>query len=543
MRSTEFQMYAQRDRNGEDVTRLRRCINDLLGAVALPAAWRGDEPSQIVHAFLSALTKILDLDFAYLRLRCAVDASFITMVPVTRTRKLMPGARDICDALDARLESDPEKWPHRIPSPIGHGDLSILPRGLGVRGEIGVIVAGSERADFPGETEALVMSVAANQAAMWFLEAHHSSERRRIASALDRIVEQRTRELAAANEELRALKEQLHNENIALREQIDEASMFEEIVGSGPALRKVLRQIGKVASSDATVLILGETGTGKELIARAIHRQSRRAAYAFIPVNCAAIPAALIGSELFGHEKGAFTGALHKHLGRFELAKGGTIFLDEVGELPQETQVALLRVLQEHEFEPVGGSRTVKTDVRVICATNRDLFAAMSAGEFRSDLYYRLNVFPMEIPPLRERREDIPILVEYFVQRLSRKLDKKIRRIDAKSLRLLQSYPWAGNIRELQNVIERSLIVCDGEDFSIDESWLSQERLPMPAGTMLLSKRPTAEVRGAIEAALAETCGRVSGPLGAARRLGIPGSTLDSKIRSLGIDKRRFMHR
>jgi len=367
------------------------------------------------------------------------------------------------------------------------------------------------------------------------------SEQKRFASELDRKVEQRTKELAAANEELRALQGRLHNENIALREKIDEASMFEEIVGSSKALRKVLSQVGKVASSHATVLILGETGTGKELIARAIHRHSMRAAHAFIAVNCGAIPASLIASELFGHEKGAFTGALRRRIGRFESAQGGTIFLDEVGDLPQEIQVALLRVLQEREFEPVGASRAVKADVRVICATNRDLAAAISAGEFRSDLYYRLNVFPIEIPPLHARPEDIPILVQYFVQRFSRKLGKNIRRIDQKALRLLQSYSWPGNIRELQNVIERSLIVCDGEDFSIDESWLSQGHLPMPAGTVSLSKRSRADVRAAIEGALAEAGGRVSGPSGAARRLGIPGSTLDSKIRSLGIDKRRFM--
>jgi len=258
-------------------------------------------------------------------------------------------------------------------------------------------------------------------------------------------------------------------------------------------------------------------------------------------VNCGAIPPALISSELFGHEKGAFTGAVQRRLGRFESAQGGTIFLDEVGELPQETQVALLRVLQEHEFEPVGGSRTIKTDVRVICATNRDLSAAISAGEFRTDLYYRLNVFPIEIPPLRERREDIPILVEYFIQRFSRKVGKDIRRIDPTTLDLLQCYPWPGKIRELQNVIERSVIVCDGDEFSIDESWLSQKPPPRPAGTISLSKQPEADIRAAIEAALVETGGRVSGPSGAAGRLGIPGSTLDSKIRSLGIDKRRFM--
>jgi len=530
-------MNAYFDRNAEEVERLRRCINDLLSVVALPAVWSGDEPSQIVQAFLGALIGILDLDFAYLRLR-QVDESSIQMLRVSQPRNLVPGTQVICDALEAQLGNDPQKWPRRIRSPIGHGDVSILPLALGLRGEIGVIVAGSERADFPEQTEALVLSVAANQAAIWLLDARVLSEQKRVARELDRMVEQRTKELAAANEELRALKDQLHNENIALREEIDEASMFEEIVGSSEGLRKVLSQVGKVASSDATVLILGETGTGKELIARAIHRHSRHAAHAFIAVNCGAIPVSLIASELFGHEKGAFTGALQRRLGRFESAQGGTIFLDEVGELPQEAQVALLRVLQEHEFEPVGGSRTIKSDVRVICATNRDLSAAIAAGEFRSDLFYRLNVFPIEIPPLRERREDIAILVEYFVQRFSRKVGKSIRRINQKTQQLLQCYRWPGNIRELQNVIERSVIVCDTEEFSIDESWLSQKPPPRPAGTLSLAR---ADVRAAIESALAESAGRVSGPSGAARRLGIPGSTLDSKIRSLGIDKRRFI--
>src|SRR6202011_2834591 len=275
--------------------------------------------------------------------------------------------------------------------------------------------------------------------------------------------------------EIKILKDQLAKENIALREEIDKASMFEEIVGTSHALRLVLSCIAKVAPTDSTVLITGETGTGKELVARAIHKRSHRSARAFVGVNCAAIPRDLIGSELFGHEKGAFTGAIQRRLGRFELAEGGTIFLDEVGELPAETQIALLRVLQEHEFERVGGTRRIRADVRVIAATNRDLQTAISAGSFRSDLFYRLNVFPIEIPPLRERNEDIPLLVEYFIDRYTRKAGKKITTVDKKTLRLLESYPWPGNIRELQNVIERSVIVCETENFSVDESWLSQQ--------------------------------------------------------------------
>ncbi len=305
-------------------------------------------------------------------------------------------------------------------------------------------------------------------------------------------------------------------------------------------MQKVLSRISKVAPTDSNVLITGETGTGKELVARAIHRRSRRSARAFVSVNCAAIPRDLIASELFGHEKGAFTGAIQRRLGRFELAEGGTIFLDEVGELPAETQIALLRVLQEHEFERVGGTGSIQNDVRVIAATNRDLEAAIAAGMFRSDLFYRLNVFPIEMPSLRQRREDIPLLVEYFIDRFARKAGKIFQGVNKKSLDLLQSYPWPGNIRELQNVIERSVIVCDTENFSVDESWLARQPLATEPSTMLglLSKPP--QEKAIIEAALSESEGRVYGPSGAASRLGIPRSTLESKIRSLKINKNRF---
>ena len=278
-------------------------------------------------------------------------------------------------------------------------------------------------------------------------------------------------------------QERAYKENLVLREEIEKVSMFEEIVGTSAALQAVLARVTKVAQADSTVLITGETGTGKELIARAIHKRSKRSGRTFVSVNCAAIPRDLIASELFGHEKGAFTGALQRRLGRFELADGGTLFLDEVGELPAETQIALLRVLQEKEFERVGGNHPIRTDVRIITATNRDLAAAIAVGAFRSDLFYRINVFPIEIPPLRERRDDIRLLVEYFIDQYSSRAGKKIRRIEKKSLDRLQSYPWPGNIRELQNVIERSVIVCDSEDFSVDESWLSHHRHPSLALT------------------------------------------------------------
>jgi len=337
-------------------------------------------------------------------------------------------------------------------------------------------------------------------------------------------------------------EERLRQENVALREEIDKASMFEEIIGTSPALKTVLSRISKVAPSDSTVLITGETGTGKELVARAIHRRSARGPRPFVSVNCAAIPRDLIASELFGHEKGAFTGAAQQRLGRFELANGGTLFLDEVGELPAETQIALLRVLQEHEFERVGGNRRIRADVRVIAATNRDLQAAIGTGSFRSDLFYRLNVFPIEIPSLRERREDIPLLVEYFIDRYARKAGKDIRGVNKKTLQLLQSYPWPGNIRELQNVIERSVILCETEVFSIDENWLPQSATLTlePKHQVELPRRLLVQEKDMIEAALKETRGRVSGPTGAAAKLGVPRSTLESKIRSLKIDKNRF---
>ena len=348
-------------------------------------------------------------------------------------------------------------------------------------------------------------------------------------------------EIEKAFEEIKGLKDRLQNENVALREEIDRASMFEEIVGISPALHAVLSRVSKVAPTESTVLITGETGTGKELVARAVHKRSQRSSRAFVSVNCAAIPRDLIASELFGHEKGAFTGATQRRLGRFELAEGGTIFLDEIGELPAETQIALLRVLQEHEFERVGGTGSIRTDVRVIAATNRDLQAAIAGGAFRSDLFYRFNVFPIEVPPLRERREDIPVLVEYFIDRYARKAGKSIRGINKKSLELLQLYPWPGNIRELQNVIERSVIVCETENFSVDESWLSrQPRATGSKSQFELSQKLASQEKEMIEAALRESGGRVSGPFGAAAMLGIPGSTLYSKIGSLKIDKKRF---
>jgi PAS domain S-box-containing protein len=341
-------------------------------------------------------------------------------------------------------------------------------------------------------------------------------------------------------DERKQTEERIQKENLALREEIDHSSMFEEIVGSSAALRKVLAQVAKVAQVDSTVLILGETGTGKELIARAIHKRSSRSSRAFIRVNCAAIPSSLIASELFGHEKGAFTGALQRRLGRFELADGGTIFLDEVGELPAETQIALLRVLQEREIERVGRSQPITVDVRVLAATNRDLKSAVAAGALRQDLFYRLNVFPIRMPALRERKDDIRLLVEYFIERYGKTAGKKFRNINKKTLELFQAYDWPGNIRELQNVIERAVILCDGDTFSIDETWLTREAQRSAGPAIPFVATIVEREKEIIERALVESAGRVAGPSGAATRLGIPRQTLESKIKSLGINKHRF---
>jgi PAS domain S-box-containing protein len=351
-------------------------------------------------------------------------------------------------------------------------------------------------------------------------------------------------ELQNAFDEIRKLKDRLYEENIALREEIDQVSMFEEIIGSSNALRAVLVQVEKVAPTDSTVLITGETGTGKELIARAIHNRSGRSSGAFVRVNCAAIPQSLIASELFGHERGAFTGATQRRIGRFELAHRGTILLDEVGELPAETQVALLRVLQEREFERVGGNRSIVVDVRVLAATNRDLNALVEAGTFRRDLFYRLNVFPVHVPSLRDRIADIPLLVEYLIERYAKKAGKKIKAISRNNMQLLQSYNWPGNVRELQNVIERAIVLSNDDILFVDETWLrgqSRRRPEEPAGRKItLSRLDAGQEREIIEAALAESRGQIAGPNGAAVKLGVARQTLDSKIRSLGINKYRF---
>jgi formate hydrogenlyase transcriptional activator len=341
-------------------------------------------------------------------------------------------------------------------------------------------------------------------------------------------------------EDRKQKEERTRNENLALREEIARSSMSEEIVGTSSILRQTLSQVSKVAPTESTVLILGETGTGKELIARAIHKRSKRSSRAFVRVNCAAIPQSLIASELFGHEKGAFTGAIQRRVGRFEAADGGTIFLDEVGDLPPESQIALLRVLQEREIERVGSNRPIPVDVRIVTATNRDLNAEVAAGTFRQDLFFRLNVFPINVPSLRERKDDIPLLVEYLIDRYATKSGKKIRTINKQTLDLFQEYNWPGNVRELQNVIERAVILCEGDHFEVDATWLRPESPKRTESTESLLSTVAEREKEIIEAALKETLGRVSGPAGAAAKLGIPRQTLESKIRAFGIKKSDF---
>src|SRR6266446_2432798 len=666
------------EQTADEIRRLQGCINDLISVLAIPALWRGQESAQIVSTLLDVLVGMLRLDFAYARLKDPVGGAPIEMARLAHSRNLTAQPQEIGQVLNGWLGDDPQKWPLLVRNPTGDGDVSIAPSRLRFQGEMGVLVAGSQRADFPTQTERLLLNVAANQAAIGLQEARLLSEQKRVAKELDQRVAQRTRELATANEELKKeiterrraeeklrqdekelrriidaipqtivvlgpdgrnlyanqamldytgltmdevmaadfrarvfhpddverlhderqqalargipfeneqrarrhdgqyrwrliqynplrdeqgqilhwyatgtdieerkqAEERVRKENLALREEIDHSSMFEEIVGSSPALRTVLAQVAKVAPTDSTVLILGETGTGKELIARAIHKRSKRSARAFIRVNCAAIPQSLIASELFGHEKGAFTGALQRRTGRFEAADGGTIFLDEIGELPMETQTALLRVLQEREFERIGSTESLKVDVRVLAATNRDLKRAVNAGTFRQDLFYRLNVFPVNVPSLRERAGDIPLLVEYLIDRYSKKARKKFKDITKSTLELFQAYDWPGNIRELQNVIERAVVLCDSGTFSVDETWLKREA-PIVSGASVplsasLADRERELERELIEDALARSRGRISGPSGAAAKLGVPRQTLESKILSLGIEKHRF---
>lgn len=522
-------MTTENQGKSDDVKRLKACINNLVSLLALPAIWTGGDPRQIIRALLDGMIGVLQVDFVYAEWKESGDETPFQMIRHASAKHPITDVAEVSRVLQIWVKHVP-----RRPS-LMMRHINMAPWRLGLRDELGWVVAGSSRVPFPTETEKLLLSVAANQATIGLQEARLLGQQRQIAAELDQKVAERTKEL-------QQLKDLLQRENVALREQLDETSMFEEIVGTAPALKLVISRVAKVAPADSTVLITGETGTGKELIARAIHKRSARSARAFVKVNCAAVPPALIASELFGHEKGAFTGALQRRLGRFELAQGGTLFLDEVGELPAETQIALLRVLQEHEFERVGGTQTIRADVRVIAATNRELNQSVHEGSFRSDLFYRLNVFPIEMPSLRARKSDIPMLTEYFVKRYADKMGKGMATISKKTLKQFCEYDWPGNIRELQNVIERSLILCETDTFSVDENWLTRDRREHRVNTQALSKQMESDAKALIKDALTESRGRISGPSGAAAKLGMPASTLESKIRSLKIDKYSFKH-
>jgi formate hydrogenlyase transcriptional activator len=427
----------------EDIRRLQGCINDLVSLLALPAMWSGREPPQVVGTLLDVLLRLLRLDFVYARLIVLAGGSPVEAVRVARRQKMTRQPLEVGLVLEPWLTRNTPTSACVAPNPVGEGEVTIAYFWLGLEKGTGVVAAGSQRADFPTDIETLLLRVAVNQTVIEL---------------------QRAQVLAAHNraEAIERLKDQLHAENIYLRQELSAEQHWDEIVGQSKALKNVLTLVEQVAPTHACVLIQGETGTGKELIARAIHRLSDRKGEAFVKLNCAAIPTGLLESELFGHEKGAFTGAIAQRIGRFELANRGIMFLDEVGEIPLELQTKPLRVLQEQEFERLGGTRTIRVDVRIVAASNRDLAQMVADRAFRSDLYYRLKVFPLVVPPLRERVEDIPLLVRYFTQRHARLCNKPITSIASEIMTALCRYPWPGNVREMENFIERSVILSQG---------------------------------------------------------------------------------
>ena len=541
------------DEQPGEIRRLRACINDLVSVLALPALWSGCEPRHIIGTLLNVVLRVLALEFAYARIDDTVEGTPIELVRLPRGPTASPQPRDVGRALNPWLAADPTTSPLLIPNPVGEGEIYIALVRSGMQGEIGMLVAGSHRTDFPSKIDALLLGVAANQAAIGLQEARRLNEQRRAAEVLDQRVADRTAELSSANEklsleivqrkraeeelkkaleEITILKDQLGYEKRYLEEEIRQERGFEEMLGESPALQNILKQVTIVAPTGSTVLIQGETGTGKELIARAIHNLSDRRERTFVKINCAAIPTGLLESELFGHEKGAFTGAVAQRMGRFELANGGTMFLDEVGEIPLELQVKLLRVLQEQEFERLGSSRTVRVDVRLVAASNRDLAQMVEDREFRSDLYYRLKVFPIMVPPLRDRVEDIPILVGHFTKHHARHCKRSITRISPETMTALCRYHWPGNIRELENLIERSVILSQGPSLEVPLGELK----PTDAKTAV---GPTFEdvQRQHILHALDECKWVIAGATGAAAKLGMKRTSLQYKMQKLGITR------
>ena len=497
----------------ENIRRLQGCLNDLVSLLSLPALWSGREPPEVLGILLDVLLRMLQLDFAYARLNAVASTAPSEMYRVAERQKTTPEPQEIGQALEPWLRLNRPGLASVVPNPVGKGEVTMVCVWLGLDPERGVVVAGSKRADFPTDIERLLLKSAVNQAVIELQRAEVLAERDR-AVAIEHV------------------KNQLLAENLYLRQELDSEEHWEEIVGQSKVLKKVLDLVEQVAPTKASVLIQGETGTGKELIARAIHRLSSRKEQAFVKLNCAAIPTGLLEAELFGHEKGAFTGAIGRRIGRFELAHRGSIFLDEVGEIPLELQAKLLRVLQEQEFERLGSPRTIHIDVRLVAASNRDLAQMVADRGFRSDLYYRLNVFPIVIPPLRERVEDIPQLVRYFAERHARQYNKPITSIPAETMATLCRYPWPGNVRELENFIERSVILSQGSTLEVPLGELKPLSTKAAYGTTLKDFE-----REHILHALHECHWVIAGPSGAAAKLGMKRTSLQHRMQKLGISR------
>jgi transcriptional regulator with GAF, ATPase, and Fis domain len=509
---------------GDDLTELRRCIRDLAAINALPLLWVGQSARDVVDGFLDALLTALRLDFAYARISDPEGGPVIEAARVNgpSSSPVVDGiAQAVAPVLGSPMVAD-------VPHPFRDGTIRIATSMLEMGdGERGVLVAGSQHRDFPTGSDTVIFNAVVNQATIWFRSAREAVEHRRVESALA---------------ESGRLQRQLEDENAYLREQADTALAFGRVVGNSPALRRLLPQVELVAPTDATVLILGESGSGKELFAREIHQRSRRAQRPLITVNCSAIPHEVFESEFFGHVRGAFTGAVRDRPGRFQLAHGGTIFLDEVGDIPLDLQPKLLRVLQEGQYERVGEDETRRVDVRVIAATNRDLLADVKSGRFREDLYYRLTVFPLHIPPLRERRDDVPRLATHLVALAAKKLGTPPPRISEQQCERLQGYAWPGNVRELQNLLERAVILSRDGKLYLDPAWLPKQAGESPrrshtttAGEVVPDTEWRRRERQNIETALQHAGGRIYGPKGAAELLGVKPTTLQSRLRALGI--------
>ncbi len=499
----------------ENIRRLQSCINDLVSLLALPAMWTGSDASQVLGILLDVLVRMLCLDFAYARLNVPADPGPIEICRIADHWNTNPYPETIGRVLEPWLDLYGSGSACGVPNPLAEGEISIARAWLGLDQERGVVVAGSTRPDFPGNIESLLLRTAVNQAIIEIQRVEVLAERARTV-AVER------------------MKNQVLAENTYLRQELEREEQWHEIVGQSKALQNVLYLVSQVAPTKACALIQGETGTGKELIARAIHRLSDRREKPFVKLNCAAIPTGLLEAELFGHEKGAFTGAVGQRIGRFELGHRGTIFLDEVGEIPLELQSKLLRVLQEQEFERLGSSRTIHADVRLVAASNRNLAQLVKEEKFRSDLYYRLNVFPINVPPLRERVEDIPQLVRYFTERHAHQYNKRITSIAQETMIALCRYPWPGNVRELANLVERGVILSSGSALEIPLSELK------PSNAIAASERNLLDFeREHILRALNESLWVISGPSGAAAKLGMKRTSLQYKMQKLGIVRPR----